>query len=252
MSRHYVIIPVVFLALLAVVLAVNFLAIRYNGTSVPVPAIPRGPENFGSGGNALTYVVLGDSTSVGQGGDYDQGIARATARYIARDTIVTMHNLGVSGARAADVAGQQASAAARLQPDIVLIAVCANDVTHLTPIPEVRSSLESAITTLRSANPAVRIILTGSPQMGSVPRFVQPAKALARHRTGRMNTMVTEAASTKQVTFAPIAAETGPIFDEHPEYFASDKFHPSTTGYNTWVPVLQKAIDRSAPEVGKP
>jgi hypothetical protein len=42
------------------------------------------PGRFGVGGETLRYLVLGDSTAVGQGGDYEQGIAVEAARYLAR------------------------------------------------------------------------------------------------------------------------------------------------------------------------
>jgi hypothetical protein len=37
------------------------------------------PRTFGSVGRALTYVVMGDSTAAGRGGDYGKGIAVSTA-----------------------------------------------------------------------------------------------------------------------------------------------------------------------------
>ena len=141
------------------------------------------------------------------------------------------------------MATKQLPEAVKLRPDVVLIAVCANDVTHLTSTGEVRRSLTAAIDGLQAANPAVKIVLTGSPQMGSVPRFPQPARAIARLRAGQMNAMVAELASSRGVTFARIADETGPTFDAHPDLFAADKFHPPTAGYQVWTPVLNRAID---------
>ena len=229
-------------AIVTVVIVANYLIIRTNGRPVAVPEIPRSVESFGTG-TPLKLMVLGDSTTVSQGSDYDQGYARGVARHLAgKGSQVQLYNVGVSGAQAADVAEQQVAKSADFKPDIAIVGVGANDVTHLTRIATVRQHLQATIKSLRAANPNVRIVLTGSPQMGSVPRFPQPAKALARLRTGQINRMVIDLARESKVTFAPIAARTGPEFDKHPEYFAADKFHPNSTGYALWTPVIADAV----------
>ncbi len=136
MKQKLFIIIGVLLAVIVLTAIIEILIILYSGTPVPVPNISRQPETYGSGPK-LTYVVMGDSTSVGQGGDYDKGIARSTARFIARDHQVTLYNVGVSGARSASVLQLQTPEAVKLKPDVVLIAVSANDVTHLTPVKNV-------------------------------------------------------------------------------------------------------------------
>lgn len=230
--------------LLIVVVAANVLIIKYRGSTVAVPTIPRGIEYYGTG-EPLTYVVFGDSTTIAQGGDYDKGYVRTTARYLAdQGKAVRLHNFGVSGARAADIPAHQIPRAAQITPDIVLIAVGANDVTHFTRTKQVIASLSDSIRQLRSANPKVRIIVTGAPQMGTVPRFPQPTRYFAGVQTNRLNTAVVELARDQNVTFAPIAEKTGPLFAAHPEYFAPDLFHPNNEGYATWSAVLIEALER--------
>lgn len=233
------------LAVILLTVVYDGLVIKYNGVNVPTPKTPRVAERYGSAGASLTYVVMGDSTSVGQGGNYDLGFARATARYLGRMRRVTFYNVGISGARSADVVTKQLPAAVSLKPDFVLIAVGANDVTHLTSSSKVRTSLQTTIRALQAANPAVKIVLTGSPQMGSVARFPQPFKALEKLRTGTINKVIAQVAADNQVVVAPLAADTGAIFASHPELYAQDKFHPSTAGYSVWIPVLERAIDKA-------
>lgn len=234
----------VFVGLLLLLVVVELLIVKFNGQPVPVPSIPRAVETYGSG-PPLRYVVLGDSTSVGQGGNYDRGIARSTARHLGASHAVTFQNFGVSGARAGDIAGKQAPKAARLRPDVVLVTVCGNDVTHLTSVATVRRQLSETITILRQANPNVVIVLTGSPQMGSIPRFPQPMRYIAKVRTAQMNDMVLALAEAEKVEFAYVADKTGPIFTARPELFAVDKFHPNDKGYDVWTPVLTAALDKA-------
>ena len=125
------------------------------------------------------------------------------------------------------------------------MAVGANDVTHLTNTHAMESALGQIITSLQNQNAQIRIILTGSPDMGSVPRFPWPVNHIADQRTKAINKMIERLAKKHHVTLAPIAKETGPTFKAHPELFAADKFHPTTQGYDLWIPVINKAVDAS-------
>lgn len=196
--------------------------------------IGKGPEH--------TYVVMGDSTAVSQGGDYQQGYAVQSAHYLAQRYTLHWKNVAISGARAHDVASTQLASALIYHPDTVLIAVGANDVTHLTSIASVKQSLQHTITALRTANSAVVIVLTGAPDMGSVPRLPQPLRWLAGRRTKTVNKMVVKLCQEQHVRFAPIAEETGKLFRGHPELFSEDRFHPNTAGYKTWIPVIVKVL----------
>ncbi|HSX27821.1 MAG TPA: SGNH/GDSL hydrolase family protein [Candidatus Saccharimonadales bacterium] len=222
----------------------ELLVVVFNGGKVPVPDIPREPFVQGKG-PALNYVILGDSTAVGQGTDYAKGIVRGTTAHLAVDHKVTMVNLAVSGATTQDVLRRQLPTLQQ-KPDVILIAIGANDVTHLTLKRTVQHSLEQIVTTLLQRNCNAKIVLTGSPAMGSVPRFPQPLRWVAGRRVTMLNDEVFRPlAQSQQLTFAPIAEETGPIFSQDPTLFAVDKFHPNDRGYAVWLPVLNKAIDQA-------
>jgi lysophospholipase L1-like esterase len=225
-------------------LIVELLLVVYNGTAVARPTVPSGAQTIFGRGSPVRYVVMGDSTTVSQGGDYTQGYAVQSAEYLAGSSTVTWLNLGVPGARAKDVATSQLARALKHKPAIVLVAVGANDVTHLTPIPRVRRALKATIQKLQQVNPAVYIVLTGSPDMGAVPRFPQPLRWLMGKRTAAVNRMVVRLAKTEHVTFAPIAQKTGPAFRHNPQLFAADKFHPTTEGYALWTPVIIAALSK--------
>lgn len=209
----------------------------YLATTLPAVTL-------GASGPTLTYVVLGDSTAVGVGGAYDQGIAMSTTRSLAEKHRVTMSNFAVSGARTADVLRDQLPAAEAVRPDLVLISVGANDVTHLTPVRSVRRDLQTIIRRLRVANPRTRIVITGSPDMGSPPRIPRLLRGIASRQTTRINKMMMDVASAEGLIFAPIAEVTGPMFRKDRSLFASDRFHPNERGYATWIPVLNRVLAR--------
>jgi acyl-CoA thioesterase I len=230
----------VILALLLVFVLVEWLYIRFSGAPVAVPHIPR--QQVLGAGPRLTYVVLGDSTAVGQGGSYEKGIAMMTAKYLARNHTVYLHNNAVSGARTGEVRGDQLASAVKLKPDVVLVAAGANDITHLSSIDKVRGDLEYITLVLQKQNPHVRVILTGAPAMGVVPRFPWPVTQLMAARTNELNRALQKSQPEFKFILVPIAEKTGPKFAADPGLFARDKFHPNDRGYAVWNEVLIDAM----------
>jgi lysophospholipase L1-like esterase len=224
-------------AVLVAILAVEVIDARRQ-SGIPFEPPPRGPQEYGSG-PLLDYVVLGDSTAVGQGAPYERGIAVSTARHLsARGRRVRLVNLAVSGAAADDVVDHQLERAARRRPELVLIAVGANDAIRPRRPGRVRADLERAVESLVRARCRVRIVLTGSPELGGVR-----VAAVGDHMNDGAFTPVV--ATQTNVTFAPIARETGAAFERDASLFAADGFHPSERGYATWLPVLERAIDEA-------
>jgi lysophospholipase L1-like esterase len=234
---------IVFIVLAGFVL-VELLLLKYNGKPVPAPQVSSDPVKIGSG-EAVTFVVLGDSTSVGQGGEYAQGIAMAMTNQLASKRAVTMVNVGVSGARAKGVADKQLPKVTGYKPDIALVAVGANDVTHLTNVGDVEAAMRIIIDGLIAANCNIRIVLTGSPGMGSIPRIPQPLRHFVGVRTKQMNVMFDRLTKEYGLTRAPIAEQTGPIFAKDSTLFAEDKFHPNDRGYALWNEVLAASLNEA-------
>lgn len=241
-NRNYMVISILIFILLLSFVAGQFLWLRYYGTPIDVPNIERSTTTIGNG-KQVKYLVMGDSTVAGQGGDYQVGLAMATAKHLASDSSVVLLNTAVSGARAADIISDQIKIGIEHNPDIVLIVVGSNDVTHLTSAKSVRVSMNQAIDQLIKKNCNVKIVITGSADMGAVPRIPQPLRYLAGVRATQLNRVFIDIADKKQVTFAPIAQKTGPIFRSDRSLFAQDNFHPNTKGYDVWVPVLNAALD---------
>ncbi len=213
----------------------------------PIVLAATSQASFGSSGPSIRYVVMGDSTAAGEGADYAQGIAVGSARALANGRRVELVNLAVSGARARDVKRDQLSQAEALKPDVVLLSVGANDVTHLTCVRSVEKNVRSVVKRLRAVNPDVAIVVTGSPDMGSPPRIPRLLRPIAAWRTRGINRMMVELARKEHLVFAPIAEVTGPLFRNDRSLFAADQFHPNERGYATWIPVLNRALAEALP-----
>lgn len=205
---------------------------------------PTGLETFGSG-KPLHYLVLGDSTAVGEGGTYANGIAVETALHLAGRHRVEMKNLAVSGAQVTDVLREQMPRIGTFAPDVVLLDVGANDVTHLTTARSLGNDLQQIVETLIAANCNVRIVVTGAPDMTTPPRIPRLLRGVAGWRTNVLNRVFRQAVDRYDLTFAPIAEETGPLFARDKSLFSGDAFHPNDRGYATWIAVIKPALDRA-------
>lgn len=238
----------------AALLVLGFLGLLFveallarRGPDAPFAGPSRAPDRFGAAsGPKLELVVIGDSTGAGQGAPYEAGIAVACARALAaRGRSVTLVNRSVSGATTADVRREQLESAAARRPDVVLVAAGANDVTALRRTGAVTRDLRAIVRRLRDASPEVRIVLTGSPDVGSSPRLAQPLRAVAGLRTRQLNRAIGALARREGVTFAPIAARTGPQFRRDRTLFSADRYHPDARGYATWRAPLVEALERA-------
>ena len=241
--KHYVLLAVLAVVVAIVVfLIVQFLVIRFNGSPVAVPDIPRGVQTTGVG-KPLSYVIMGDSTSISQGSKYEEGFVFASVAHLARAFAVKAVNTGISGATTEDVRRDQLSQAVGLRPDIVLLAVGGNDVTHLVRSEDIRKSVQGIIDELQKANPNVRIVVTSSPAMDSVTRFPDGAKQLLGHRTRQVNAVFAELIKKNDLISAPIAEKTRDAFIADPTLTAADNFHPNARGYALWIPIINQALD---------
>jgi acyl-CoA thioesterase I len=230
---------------IAVYVIIEFLIIKYNGTLVPAPDIPRTPQTFGTGPK-ITYVVMGDSTSIGQGTEYEYSYAVTTAKHLASRYTVTLINTGISGARVDDVLTDQLGQAVASKPDVLLLGVGANDTTHFTDLKRMEKSLQQIIDSLKQVNPNIQIILTRSPALDSVSRFPPISKYILRIRTERVNHVFDLIIRKNHLIPALIAERTRAAFLADPSLTAADNFHPNARGYALWNPILNEALDHVA------
>ncbi len=140
----------------------------------------------------------------------------------------------------ADVLDDQVPKVAGLRPDLVLISVGANDTIHLTGRGAFRHTYERVVRALPAGVP---VVLLGVPDMGAIPRFAQPLRAVSGWRGRNLDAEIRRVAAGTGAVYADIAGPTGPPFRRHPDrYFAADDFHPSDAGYGLWAEAVLKVL----------
>ena len=155
-----------------------------------------------------------------------------------------MTSLGISGARVADLLSDQVPRAVDMDPDLVFVGIGANDVTHVTPLDEVRAGNGRSDRSSESNRCDRRRL--GRPGHAS-GRVLQPLRSVAGWRGSAVTGAIEEAAAIEDVIVVPLAAETYRFFAADPEaHNSSDDFHPSSFGYARWAtaiyPYLQQAL----------
>jgi lysophospholipase L1-like esterase len=195
-------------------------------------------------GAGRRLVWLGDSTAAGVGASSPTGALPSQVADGLGGPDSSMAVLAVSGARVDDVLSDQVPKVAGLRPDLVLISVGANDTIHFTGRGTFRDTYEEVVRALPAGVP---VVLLGVPDMGAIPRFLQPLRAVSGWRGRRIDAEVRMVAAATGAVYADIAGPTGPPFRRHPgRYFAADDFHPSDAGYRLWADAVLSVLRRES------
>lgn len=199
----------------------------------------------------LRLAFLGDSTAAGQGVHRPRqtpGALLASALAAVAERPVALRNVARPGAQSddlerqvtqlleehtgfapGDTAVQPLSSAA---PDVCVIMVGANDVTHRMPPARSVRLLSDAVARLRTAGSEV---LVGTcPDLGTIEPVGQPLRWVARRLSRQLAAAQTIAVVEEGARTVSLSDLLGPEFAANPrELFGPDNYHPSAEGYAT-------------------
>ena len=200
--------------------------------SRPSAALSRANTALAPGGR-VTCVVLGDSTAVGAGASP----VKTTFPYLAvqalakRRGAVHVRNLAVVGARIADLVRVQLPHVGT--PDVVLIAIGANDATHRTPYDAYDASLQTLVAGL----PKAEVYWATAPDMSVVLALPWGINAYVNGRIIEENTRMRRRAAAFHIVDL---FRDGKL--DRAEDYAVDIFHPNDAGYAIWGRLFSEAI----------
>lgn len=185
----------------------------------------------------ITVVWLGDSTGAGVGASSaETALPTIVVRGLQRS--VRLRVIAMSGARVQDVLTQQVPRVEALRPDVVVVGVGGNDVTHLTPHSLFEGLYDAMLRAVGSLDPAT-VVVIGIGDFGTVPRIPQPLRALTGWRGRWFDDSIRRVANRRGAAYVDLYANTGPAFGHDPALFYSDDgFHPSDEGYRIWADVI--------------
>lgn len=208
-------------------------------------AAPRADRTYKKGyGAPLELVMLGDSIAAGLGADLPKEtlgarLATRLAKQVRRSVRLT--TAARVGSESSMLAEQIASLPIGLRPDVAVIVVGGNDVTHRVPLAESVRHLEQAIAALHERGAAV--VVGSCPDLGALRPVPQPLRALGS-RASRQLAQAQEAAAVRSGAHAvSLAHVVGPFFITNPdEMFSLDRFHPSALGYKRTAKAMLPSV----------
>jgi lysophospholipase L1-like esterase len=188
---------------------------------------------------ALRIALLGDSSAAGYGVERVEdtpGAQLASGVAAAADRRVHLRELAVVGAQSVDLANQ-VDRALPTEPDVAVILIGANDVTHTVLPTQSVHHLGEAVRRLRAAG--VDVVVGTCPDLGTVRPIAPPLRQVARAWSRRLAAAQTIAVVEAGGQSVSVGSILGPEFDAAPAIlFGPDQFHPSADGYRSLAAVL--------------
>ncbi len=199
-------------------------------------------------GKLFRYVALGDSTGVGVGAAVGGGYPeRLYQRMKSLGWPAGILNLAQSGAVSADLVQQQLGRAASLAPHLVTVGIGGNDLWRLVPEATFERNLKAIADALEQTS--AQIVVSNLIDLGHAPvakdaiaAFNIP-RGLVSSRVASLNALLNALAGRPRVTVIDLHSLGERELSDHPEFFASDGFHPSGAGYERWSQLLWPAVD---------
>jgi len=247
----YILVLLISLAIAYMVIA-YFSMTNYAFKQHPTFAFPPGAEFLLTGSsktpnstNPFHYVVLGDSTSVGQGAtSQTENFSYQFAQnfLLQKYPVVKISNLAVSGAKTVDVLRKQITPAIALHPDLIMISIGANDVIGLIQDQEFRHNYQMILQQLESTS--AQIVLLNISGFAASPLLWEPYRTLAHQRSAQFNQIIAELVQAKsKIKVVDIYKGTAEDFRLYPQRnFSQDNFHPSGAGYGVWAKVIIESL----------
>ena len=213
------------------------------GVSDDRPPTPDGVYGAELPGDPIRFVMLGDSTGVGYGMKraedtppalFGEGLSQIAGRP------VEVSSRAVVGALSTDLA-EQIALAVPSRPEVAVIVVGANDVTHVKNISGAVAALGEAVRTLRENG--CEVVVGTCPDLGTVRPLPQPLRLVARtvsRRLAAAQMISVVEAGGRAVSLTNLLQRD--FWTAPTEMFGDDKFHPSVTGYASMVAVLLPSV----------
>lgn len=220
---------------------------------------PRGDGLYGPKfpGKPLNMVILGDSTAAGYGVHRPREtpgalLATGVSRRLRRP--VRLHRVAVVGATSAGLP-HQVDAALEYDPEVAVIIIGGNDVTHASARAAAIRHLSVAVRRLRAVG--CKVVVGTCPDLGAIQPIKPPLRWLARTWSRQLAAQQTVAVVEAGGRTVSLGDLLGPTFEADPvRMFGADRFHPSVEGYAraaaVMMPTLMAALgeDDRSPAAG--
>jgi lysophospholipase L1-like esterase len=196
-------------------------------------------------GVTLAFAVLGDSIAYGQGAarPADTVAARLSADLADSGIAADVRVFAVPGARSQSLASQVQRATA-WTPDLALVIVGANDLTHFVAPQQAAAHLADAVRALRAAG--AEVVVAPAPDLSVVPWVPAQMRTAVRAASVMLQQAQTRAALAAGARVADVGVGSAAGFAVDQGLFSADRFHPSSAGYAVIATALAPTVRAAA------
>lgn len=205
------------------------------------------PLNQSTNSDAISYVALGDSYTVGQGvPPAESWPAQLTDAVRAEGTDLSLERtLAGSGWRTEELIEQGLPFLASIQPQFATVMIGTNDMIRGVPPEVFRQNLGLILDTLSEYMPPQRIILITIPDYFATPggqRYVREDVDSQEYLI-TFNDIIKREAETRGIALVDITDLSRELGID-PNRLTVDGFHPSAAGYSRWVQLITPTVVR--------
>ncbi len=186
------------------------------------------------------YVALGDSLSAGVGStDFKQTFVyqyslNLSTKYSKVETL----NLGLPGGTTLDVINSQLTKTIEENPNYVTLLIGTNDMHNKMSTEEFQKNYGLILQELLSKTNA-QITVINIPYLGSNKIVLPPYNWILNMRIKTFNKIISDQVEVwnvgHRINFVDLYEKTGGSSPKSEDYYSTDLFHPSNTGYLLWA-----------------
>lgn len=207
------------------------------------------------GGRPVELLLAGDSIAAGLGAERPKDvlgarIAKGIAGFLHRP--VQLRTVAAVGAESRDLARQLDRLPRGYAPDVAVIIVGGNDVTHRTPVLTAAAQLQDAVTRLRAIG--AEVVVGTCPDLGALRPVPQPLRSIGGQASRQLARAQAAAAGRAGARVVSLRRAVGHLFVANPDdMFSLDRFHPSALGYRrTAEALVPEVVAALAAAAGEP
>lgn len=195
--------------------------------------------------STLRLAVLGDSIAYGTGASRSADTLgpRLVAALSDAGVRVEHRVFAVPGAVSADLPAQVERARA-WRPQLVVVVIGANDLTHLVPPGRAAAALGAAARSLRGIG--AQVVLAPAPDLSIVPHVPPMLREVIRAGSAVLRAAQVGALRAEGGLVADADGATSAAFAADPRLFSADRFHPSSAGYAVIAAALAPVVVAAA------
>jgi lysophospholipase L1-like esterase len=187
------------------------------------------------------FLILGDSLGVGVGASSPE---YSIAGRLSKDyPEAEIKNLSVSGLRIHGGLSIAQLLKKEEMFDVIFIQLGANDVLHLTSLPDATNDLQKLLSITQTH--AKKVIYFNSGSLGSAPLFPHPVDWFYAVRSKSVYEKFQNIAEKTGVTYVDLyyPRAEDPFLKNPDLYYAADSFHVTDTAYELWYQKIKQHIE---------